>query len=130
MNPNSSNRARSKLALIRTRPQLFISHATRFICIGRKNPSQLKKPHSPRSSREPDRESPHDEACHASMLCASTHAISRLLMKKIAIAFPIDPEFACMLAKPMCRAHVLPNSGPNQRNPTGIATTAHASTAR
>ncbi len=42
MNPNSSNRVKSKLALMNTSPQLFFSHATRFIWTGRKNPSQLK----------------------------------------------------------------------------------------
>ena len=31
MNPNKIKRTRSKLALISTSPQLFISHATRFI---------------------------------------------------------------------------------------------------
>ena len=57
--------------------------------------------------------------------------MSRLLTKKMPIALPIDPESGgCMLPKPICRCQDFPKSGPNHRNPTGIATTAHASTAR
>jgi hypothetical protein len=50
--------------------------------------------------------------------------------KKIVIAFAIFPESGCLSPNPMCRAQVLPNNGPNHRNPTGIATIAHTRTAK